>query len=44
MVNERPVRVIALLLTLVTLTTCATVSLQLYDGPPRPDSDEGDNC
>jgi len=36
MVNERPVRVIALRLTLVTLTACATVSLQLYDGPPRP--------
>jgi enoyl-CoA hydratase/carnithine racemase len=39
MVNERPVRVIALLLSLVTLTSCATVSLQLYDGPQRPNSD-----
>ena len=39
MVKERPVRVIVLLLSLVTLTSCATVSLQLYEGPQRPDSD-----
>ena len=32
-------RVIALLLAMIALTSCATVSLQLYDGPPRPESE-----